>query len=146
MPFEQVDFAEDAVWADQVIRAGYKIIFEPQSRILHSHDYNPVEQFRQNVDHAHAMYKLFRPAIFRDEKMWLKQLAGIPLQVYLDWKYMRSSEYFIGEPYRFKLATMALSPAWQLATVSGGWVGAHLEDMPPVMKRLLSRQERIKQS
>ena len=33
-PWKKVDFAEDAVWADEVLRAGYKIVFEPNSKIL----------------------------------------------------------------------------------------------------------------
>jgi len=54
-PFKSVNFAEDAVWADEILRAGYKIVYEPSSVVIHSHNYNLVEQFRQNVDHQHAM-------------------------------------------------------------------------------------------
>jgi rhamnosyltransferase len=146
MPFDQVDFAEDAVWADRVLRGGYTIVFEPSSMVLHSHNYNAIEQFRQNVDHAHAMYRLFRPPSFRDEKLWLKHLLRIPIEVRQDYRTVRTSPFLVCEPKSFKIRTILYSPAWHLATVLGGWVGAHLEDMPPALKRILSRQERIKQS
>jgi rhamnosyltransferase len=29
IPFDRVDFAEDAVWAEKVLLAGYTLIFEP---------------------------------------------------------------------------------------------------------------------
>lgn len=146
IPFDRVDFAEDAVWADRVLRAGFTLVFEPASMVLHSHNYNAIEQFRQNVDHAHAMYRLFRPPSFRDEKLWLKHLLFIPLQVRLDWRTVRTSPFLVREPKSFKIRTILYSPAWHLATVLGGWVGAHLEDMPPALKKILSRQERIKRA
>jgi hypothetical protein len=113
---------------------------------VHSHDYNPIEQFRQNVDHSHAFYKLFHPSSYDDNRLWMKLFLGIPLQVWQDWKFLQISEYFSGKKEWFKISTMVNSPFWQLATVSGGWLGAQLDHMPPALKRLLSRQERIKQS
>ena len=60
-PFHPVLFAEDAVWADEVIQAGYIIIFEPQSVVTHSHSYNSVEQFRQNVDYTNGIKYVIQP-------------------------------------------------------------------------------------
>ncbi len=93
-PFPKADFAEDAIWAEQVLRAGYKIVFEPDSVIMHSHNYTLVEQFRQNVDHAYAMNRLFHPPFYRDNRVWLKLFAGLPLQVWQDCKFVMSDFNF----------------------------------------------------
>jgi len=143
-PFDRVDFAEDAVWADNVLRAGYTLIFEPKSEVLHSHDYGPVEQFRQNVDHAYAMNSLFHPPSYHDSRIWFRLFFGIPLQVWRDFVYLRKSEYTRDKPLGYKISSMVKSPFWHIATVCGGWIGAHLENMPPTLKRVLSRQERLK--
>jgi rhamnosyltransferase len=144
IPFPKADFAEDASWAEQVLRAGYKIIFEPGSVIIHSHNYNLAEQFRQNVDHAYAMDRLFRPAFYHDNRVWLHLFAGLPLQVWQDCKFVMSDSYFKQVLLYRKIVSCFASPAWHFATISGNWVGAHFEKLPYWLKDRVSRQERIK--
>lgn len=143
-PFEAVDFAEDALWADTVLQRGHVIVFEPASVVIHSHDYSPIEQFRQNVDHARGFDLLFNPAPFHDRRLWLKQFLGIPLQVFKDCIFVIKSPFYSDRSLCYKLYMMLLSPPWQLATVTGAWVGANFRSMPQWLKRLASRQTRIK--
>jgi len=37
-PFPPVPFAEDLAWAHQVLKAGYSVIYEPESQVFHSHN------------------------------------------------------------------------------------------------------------
>lgn len=145
-PFREVDFAEDAVWADEVIQAGYKIIFEPSSAVIHSHDYNLIEQFRQNVDHQRAMYRLFQPKYLRNYRTWLKQYAGIPLQSWRDYQFTIDSPYFRDVGWSRKIWGIMRSPFWYFATISGGLVGTYFDKFPKSLTRIVSRQERIKLS
>jgi rhamnosyltransferase len=39
-PFLKRKFGEDIDWAKRVILAGYKLVFEPRSRVIHSHNYS----------------------------------------------------------------------------------------------------------
>jgi rhamnosyltransferase len=39
-PFEKRRFGEDIDWAKRVILAGYKLVFEPRSLVVHSHNYS----------------------------------------------------------------------------------------------------------
>ena len=39
-PFSKTGFGEDIEWAKRVLAAGYKIIYEPDSIVYHSHDYS----------------------------------------------------------------------------------------------------------
>jgi len=145
-PFPKADFAEDAIWAEQALRAGYKIVFEPESIIIHSHNYPFIEQFRQNVDHAYAMNQLFHPEFYRDHRVWFHLLAGLPQQVWQDCKFVMNDSYFKQVSLNKKFVTCFISPAWHFATMSGSWFGAHLERMPEWLKGMVSRQERIKRT
>lgn len=145
IPWPEVDFAEDAVWADQVLKAGYKLVFEPDSIVVHSHDYNFIEQFRQNVDHTHAMIQHFNPPIYQSRRFWARQFLGLPKQVWLDWKFLFSNEMYRPLGFWRKLAWVFHSPGWQFASVLGALVGAWMEKFPLPLQVKLSRQERIKQ-
>jgi rhamnosyltransferase len=39
-PFQARKFGEDIDWSKRVILAGYKLVFEPRSRVIHSHNYS----------------------------------------------------------------------------------------------------------
>jgi rhamnosyltransferase len=144
IPFRQLDFAEDADWADRALRAGYKIVFEPDSVVIHSHDYSIIEQFRQNVDHTEAMVAIFDPPVFRDRWLLLKQLRSLPREVWRDLKFMGQSPYFAGCSRLQKIAWALRSPFWYLASFLGAWFGARLQKLPESWRIFLGRQERLK--
>jgi len=140
-PFPRTDFAEDAAWADRVLMAGYRIVFEPASKVIHSHDYPLLEQFRQNVDHAAGMGRLFPDSVDRSTRSWLRALGGIPKQVLTDVHYMRLPRYTLASPGQ-KLLWAVHSPFWHLASVAGTWLGLRLHSLRPEHRILVSRQER----
>jgi glycosyltransferase involved in cell wall biosynthesis len=144
IPFQRVDFAEDALWADTVIQNGRTVVFEPESIVIHSHNYSIIEQFRQNVDHASGMERLFHPWFYHNNKVWLKQFVGLSLQIYQDCKFVTNDLFYSDQPIWYKGYMMIFSAPWQFATVLGAWVGANLESMPKWLKILVSRQERLK--
>jgi glycosyltransferase involved in cell wall biosynthesis len=145
-PFQRVDFAEDALWADTVIQAGHTIVFEPESIVMHSHNYSLIEQFRQNVDHASGMERLFHPWFYHSRKIWLKQFVGLPLQICQDSHFVTKDLFFSNQSLWYKGYMMLFSIPWQFATVLGSWFGANLEKMPKWLKLTVSRQERLKSS
>ncbi len=145
IPFRKLDFAEDADWADRALQAGHIIVFEPASAVVHAHDYSIKEQFRQNVDHAAGMKQLFPAHVCRGWQNWLRVFAGIPLQVWHDWRFTWSTPRFAGQSALRKLAWTLHSPAWQAASAFGVWVGLHIERFPRFVRRRLSRQDSLKQ-
>lgn len=51
IPFQRTPFGEDIVWSDSALRAGYKIIFDPESVVIHSHEYRPASIYpRTHID------------------------------------------------------------------------------------------------
>jgi rhamnosyltransferase len=144
IPFMDIDFAEDAEWADRVLRAGHKLVFEPSSIVIHSHDYGFVEHLRQNVDHTNAMIQLFDPPIYRKQFTWLKLFLNIPREVWRDWRFLYLSEFHMGTTLSQRIKWVIWSPFWHLASVLGGWIGANLSRIPESVRILFSRQERIR--
>lgn len=43
-------FNEDMIYAGHAIEAGYRIAYEAQARVYHSHNYNCMQQLRRNFD------------------------------------------------------------------------------------------------
>lgn len=144
IPFRRTSFAEDAQWADAVLRAGYALAFEPSSVVVHSHDYSAVEQSRQNVDHVVGMARIFPNVSPRGLEAWVRLFAGIPKNVLLDWHSTWHDAFFADQSVGRKLRWMLHSPIWHTASALGTWVGAHLSWFPPRLRLAFSRQERIR--
>jgi len=45
-------FNEDMIFAAGLIKNGFRIAYEPQAKVIHSHHYSAVQQFRRNFDMA----------------------------------------------------------------------------------------------
>lgn len=41
LPFARVQFGEDLLWAKGALEAGYKVVFDPDAPVVHSHEYDP---------------------------------------------------------------------------------------------------------
>lgn len=48
IPFVKTDFGEDLEWSLAALREGYKIVYEPESVVYHSHDFSALEWYRRN--------------------------------------------------------------------------------------------------
>ena len=55
---ENIILAEDKDWAIQVLKAGYKLIYEPKAAVYHSHEYNLISAFKRRFDDAAAMSQI----------------------------------------------------------------------------------------
>lgn len=43
-------FNEDMIYAAKAVKAGFRIAYQAQARVIHSHDYSNLEQLRRNFD------------------------------------------------------------------------------------------------
>lgn len=53
-PFPEVDYGEDQLWARLVLGAGYKIAYQADSLVCHSHGYGVWNNLRRHFDHGRA--------------------------------------------------------------------------------------------
>ena len=50
-PFnENQIISEDIEWAKRMLTKGYCIVYEPEAAVYHSHNYNPIKNFKRNFD------------------------------------------------------------------------------------------------
>lgn len=59
IPFPDTDFAEDLEWSRAVLRAGYKIIYDPRSVVYHSHEFSFMGWYRKNCINSNRISGLF---------------------------------------------------------------------------------------
>lgn len=78
-------FNEDMIYAAGVIRAGYGIAYEAQARVVHSHNYTNMQQFRRNFDLG--VSQADHPEVFRDVP---SEAEGKKL-VKETWEYLKKS-------------------------------------------------------
>lgn len=63
IPYPEVDYGEDQVWARNIIEAGYSKIYAPTATVYHSHDYDPDQIYKRSKTegaffHEHFGYEL----------------------------------------------------------------------------------------
>lgn len=59
IPYPDVQFAEDQIWAQRIVEAGYRKAFAQDSVVQHSHSFGPWETLRRSFDESRAFNKLF---------------------------------------------------------------------------------------
>ncbi|MCL6655208.1 hypothetical protein A6R70_23305 [Agrobacterium rubi] len=59
IPYPDVEFAEDQLWARAVIEAGYRKGYAEDAVVYHSHDYGVREQFQRAFDESRNFKKYF---------------------------------------------------------------------------------------
>jgi rhamnosyltransferase len=54
VPFRDCEFGEDLDWSLRVLKAGYRIVYQPLSTVIHSHEWSLRREFqRVYLDHRH---------------------------------------------------------------------------------------------
>jgi rhamnosyltransferase len=81
IPFERTGFGEDVRWGKSVIRAGYKIVYEPRSTVFHSHERGAFYDLRRHYVDQLVLIDLFG-------------LASTPNLALLLLNVLRTSAYF----------------------------------------------------
>lgn len=75
IPYPDVNFAEDQLWAKSIIESGYKKAFSNKSIVFHSHDYSLVERLQRSFDESNAFHRLFgydiMPGLTTMFKIWI---------------------------------------------------------------------------
>jgi len=76
-PIPEVEWAEDLLWAKQVLLDGYRIVFEPRSVVKHSHQYDIVYSFRRGYLDQRAVRESFGVLYFDGVTALVKGLPRV---------------------------------------------------------------------
>ncbi|MCC1482854.1 glycosyltransferase [Roseibaca sp. Y0-43] len=59
IPYPEIDYGEDQVWARDVIEAGHTKLYAPTATVWHSHDYSPEESYARALIEGDFFYTQF---------------------------------------------------------------------------------------
>ena len=83
IPFERAGFGEDVRWARSVLEAGYKLVYEPRSTVLHSHERGALHDLRRNYVDGEVLLELFDLAPTPNLPLWLLNVLRSWAHLYL---------------------------------------------------------------
>lgn len=134
LPYPDVDFAEDQLWAKAIIEGGYRKAYAYDAVVKHSHDFQPWETLQRSFDESKAFRNHFGYQLGGRLRDALRNgLAGARS----DYRYVRSRP------------EGSLSQAWvaagnQLAKHVGHWLGARSARIPNWLQRSISLDMKLK--
>jgi rhamnosyltransferase len=136
IPFPEVDFAEDQLWAKTVLEAGWSKAYVPSARVFHSHDFGLWETFRRSFDEAKALKKYFGYDLVPSLKVFLYQWLKFTLR---DWGWVAQAHLPSREKWRWHIQV----PMRSFGRLAGFWLGGR-EGLPNWMERRLSRDQTLR--
>jgi GT2 family glycosyltransferase len=76
-PYPEVDYGEDQVWADRIIKAGYEKLYVPSAAVYHSHDYTISEIAGRAEVEAYFFAREFGYKIYDYDLSFNSQVAAM---------------------------------------------------------------------
>ena len=140
-PFKDIEFGEDLEWSKRVMERGFKIVFEPDSCVLHSH--NLYFSFTKTIK------KYFDDARLNNELLNIWSWRNFPVSAgYILFKIFRDIGYILSlnkGPF-YKIGWLFYSPVIRLAEFSGIILGANSKYLPARLQALLSLASEVKKN
>ncbi len=87
IPYDDVDFAEDQLWAKKIIELGYSKAYTSSAIVYHSHNYSFKEMMKRSYDDHKGLFKIYR---YIPVKSFFILPAHIIKHTYNDYKYLRT--------------------------------------------------------
>jgi rhamnosyltransferase len=132
VPYPDVDFAEDQIWAAKIIEVGWKKAYAPDAAVFHSHEYRPFERLQRAFDEALAFRQLFG---YRLGGGLVKTVGSAAALSFSDWRWGRSHNVPFQEILRRILDDIALT--------TGHSLGARGARLPERIRTMLSRDKKL---
>ncbi|HPY40288.1 MAG TPA: glycosyltransferase, partial [Thiolinea sp.] len=80
IPYPVIDYGEDQVWADLIIKAGYKKAYALNAKVYHSHDYDQQQTFERSQIEAKFFYEQFGYLLLAGPSAYAKTLQALNKQ------------------------------------------------------------------
>jgi rhamnosyltransferase len=135
IPYPNVEFAEDQLWAKQIIEAGWLKAFSENGAVYHSHDLGFFERLQRSFDESFAFKRYFGYMLCSSWWHAIKSFFGLTLR---DMRTAWNSKLFIH--HALAVASM---PIDNLMRVIGHRLGGLAENLPSLVVAGLSRDRRV---
>lgn len=134
-PYPDVDFAEDQIWAQKIIEAGYKKAYARDAVVLHSHNYELFERLQRSFDEAYAFRSLFGYVLCSGPRSLVRSWFALNRR---DMAFARSAGL-----WRTQTLAVLRAPFDNLMRLVGHYLGARGDRLPEGLRRSLSRDKRL---
>lgn len=133
IPLAKTRFGEDVRWGKEVVEAGYKLVYEPRSAVIHSHERGAAYDLRRHYVEAQLLLDLFG-------------LASVPNAALLVLNALRSSAYLFLRLRRDEKAGTSraalLAAKHALPAQIGAYLGTKSRRLAPALPRLSALLDR----
>ncbi|KRD65948.1 glycosyltransferase family 2 protein [Ensifer sp. Root278] len=134
-PYPDVEFAEDQLWAQNIIEAGYKKAYAHDAIVFHSHDYSYSEQLRRAFDESRNFHKYFGYKLSPSPIEALAKMVKFSLEAFRQEVDERFGVVTVGDRLR--------RAGQRVALVAGHCLGANHEKLPKSLSTQLSLDGRL---
>ncbi|HEV7310735.1 glycosyltransferase family 2 protein [Ensifer sp.] len=135
IPYPDVEFAEDQIWARRIIEAGYSKAYSPNAIVYHSHDYGFFEQLCRAFDESRNFSKYFGYQLSPNPGRALWTAGEFAIQAL--WQQVDESYGNLTLRHRFARA------AQRIALVAGHCLGANHQKIPAAVASRLSLDQKL---
>jgi len=131
IPYPEVDFAEDQLWAKQIIEAGYAKAYADKAVVYHSHTFGFIELCRRSFDEARALQRLFGYELCPTISQMLVQSMRTTAN---DFMYLKNEKILWN-----KKIWLFRAPFRNTAKQVGYYLGQRADQLPSKLVRVISR-------
>jgi len=135
-PYPDVEFAEDQIWAQKIIEAGYKKAYARDAVVFHSHNYGLFERLQRSFDEAYAFRCLFGYVLCDRLTTLTRSWLALTKR---DMAFARAAGLWRTPP---RTATLRM-PLDNFMRLAGHYLGTHGPRLPDAVRRWLSRDKRL---
>jgi rhamnosyltransferase len=121
IPYTETYFAEDLEWSKKVIEAGYKIVYEPQAAVIHSHHRSFFYEYKRTYLCHRRLFELFK---LQTVPTFKHALRFAIFDIFKDAIYVLKEE----SSWRKRFSILPKIPLLSFASVFGQYMGARDEN------------------
>lgn len=133
IPYDDVNFAEDQIWAKKIIELGYKKAYVPFAGVYHSHNYKLSTYFQRYFDEYKGLYELHQYKILSSP---LLIIPAATKHIFSDIKYIRQIKSM---KIREKMYWIYYSIVRNLSRYIAGYLGSNYHNYSDKKKQKLDR-------
>ena len=138
-PFKDIDFGEDLEWSKRIMEKGFKVVFEPESIVLHSHNFY--------LSFIKTLKKYFDDTKLNNHLLNVWSWSNFPrLAESIIYKVLRDISYILSlnKDIPYKIGWLFYSPVIRLAEFFGIILGANSQYLPRRLQDFLSLVNEVK--
>ena len=135
IPYPDVDFAEDQIWAKSIIEAGYYKAYSEEGAVYHSHDYALFERLQRSFDESYAFNRLFGYVLCPSVRSMIESFMSLNRR---DIIYARSLGMLRKKPTKVLFVVVD-----NLMRMVGLYLGSRGDKLPVFIKKQISRDKKL---